>query len=113
MKVKRLRELIKDLNGNKVGHSFKVAVEEEFPDLLKNYKDDDELPLSLLQQRCNSRNLFSMFGILRSTKNDTQLKKKYLTLHQELLDVIGEIEQEFPDLRTYYDEETLSLFKSD
>lgn len=98
MKVGRLRKLIIELQP-KVQLMFKSAVNIEIPGLLKGLKDEDDLPLEILQERTDSFALLNVYGILLSMADDYGVAgdKKLL---RELSDIVAQIGAEFPSLET-------------
>lgn len=97
MRVRELRELIARIQP-KVGLTFKLVVEKEFPRLLDRMDDDDIIPLSFWQIHCQSLIMNNMFGAFSSLRHDPKLRRVDKKLLEELLATIRLIQKEFPDI---------------
>lgn len=103
MKIKTLRELIDKLHPV-VRLMFKSSVEKDFPESLIEFKDDDDLPLSVLQKQSNSFKPLNMYGVLYSMQRDRGVKSDEGLL-KKLVEALKQIEQDFPGIDTSYNYE--------
>lgn len=103
MKCVALLQIIEKVHDN-INLTFKAAIRVELPQLLRNFKEDEDLPKSFFQTQSKSLSLLNIYGVLYSLQNDFNVKEDK-ELNQELQAILTEIKREYPDLDTAYDKE--------
>jgi len=100
MKVAVLRQLIEELlPAAQASLIFKGAIKFEFPRLLINCLDEDDLPRNILETTSGSLRLINMYGVLSSMRR-APLVGKNPALLANLTSVLEQIELEFPGIST-------------